>query len=111
MGAMLQKLDREDRLRLMRFVCSFAWADLQIAEQERRFVQKMIRRLRLDPEEAKQVEEWLELPPPAEEVDPNEVPREHRQLFLRCAREIIAADGDVSEEEREHLALLETLLA
>ena len=44
---MPKKLASEDRLRLMKFVCSFAWADLQIAEQERKFVKKMIRRLAL----------------------------------------------------------------
>lgn len=108
---MLSKLDHEDRLRLMKFVCSFAWADLRIAEQERKFVHKMVRRLQLDAKESKQVEAWLELPPRADEVDPNEIPREHRALFLEVARDIIGADGEVTEEERENLALLEMLLA
>lgn len=108
---MLGKLDREDRLRLMKFVCSFAWADLRIADQERKFVHKMMRKLHLDDADAKQVERWLELPPRADEVDPNDIPREHRKLFLEVARDTIAADGDVTEEERENLALLETLLA
>jgi uncharacterized tellurite resistance protein B-like protein len=107
----LNKLEREDRLRLMKFVCSFAWADLRIADQERKFVHKMIKKLRLDGDEAKQIDKWLELPPRAEEVDPNEIPRELRRLFLDVAREIIAADGDVSEEERENLTLLEAMLA
>ena len=35
-------LPREDRLRLMKFVCSFAWADLEIHVKEREFVGKMI---------------------------------------------------------------------
>lgn len=108
---MLGKLDRDDRLRLMKFVCSFAWADLRIADQERKFVRNMIRKLDLDPQEAAQVEQWLELPPRADEVDPNEIPREHRRLFLDVVRQTIAADGAVTEEERENLALLETLLA
>jgi uncharacterized tellurite resistance protein B-like protein len=108
---MLEKIDRDGRLRLMKFVCSFAWADLRIADQERQFVRNMIRRLKLDDDEAKQVETWLELPPRPEEVDPNEIPREHRRIFLEFARRMIAADGELSEEEREHLALLETLLA
>lgn len=107
---MLGKLDRDDRMRLMKFVCSFAWADLRIEDQERSFVHKMIRRLKLDQAEAKQVETWLELPPKADEVDPNEIPREHRELFLEVAAEIIRADGEMSEEERENLALLRTLL-
>ncbi len=108
---MLKKLDRADRMRLMKFVCSFAWADLRIADQERKFVHKMVRRLELDATETKQVETWLELPPRADEVDPNEIPREHRALFLDFAKDIIGADGEVSEEERENLALLQMLLA
>ena len=106
----LGKLDREDRMRLMKFVCSFAWADLEIADQERRFVQRMIERLNLKDDEKKQVMAWLELPPRVEEVDPAQVPFAHRQLFLQAAREIIAADGTISEEERENLSLLEQLL-
>ncbi|UJR82537.1 Hypothetical protein I5071_46020 [Sandaracinus amylolyticus] len=108
---MLGNLDRQDRLRLMKFVCSFAWADLRIADQERSFVQKMMRKLKLDDDEAKQVQKWLELPPRADEVDPNDIPREHRALFLEMAKSIVGADGEISEEERENLALLEQLLS
>lgn len=108
---MLGKLDRQDRMRLMKFVCSFAWADLRIADGERSFVHKMMRKLKLDAQDAKQVEAWLELPPRADEVDPNEIPREHRKLFLDTAREVIGVDGEISEEERENFALLEQLLS
>jgi len=34
----LQELSNEDRLRLMRFVCSFAWADLHVHEKEKTFL-------------------------------------------------------------------------
>ena len=27
---MMEQLDRNERMRLMKFVCSFAWADLEI---------------------------------------------------------------------------------
>jgi uncharacterized tellurite resistance protein B-like protein len=106
----LAKLPKEERLQLMKFVCSFAWADLEIADQERRFVHKLVKKLQLDKDEAKQVERWLELPPRAEEVDPAAVPHAHRSIFLNAAREVIAADGTISEEERENFALLEQLL-
>jgi hypothetical protein len=95
----------------MKFVCSFAWADLQIADQERKFVQKMVRKLKLAPDEEKQVQGWLELPPRAEELDPAQIPPAHRKLFLATAREMIAADGEIAEEEQENLALLEALLS
>lgn len=106
----LSHLDHADRLRLMKFVCAFAWADLEVADQERSFVHKMIKQLHLKAEDTAQVKAWLELPPRVEELDPNEIPREHRRLFLEVARELVAADGTVSEEERENLALLEQLL-
>lgn len=106
----LNELERDERLRLMKFVCSFAWADLEIAEPERRMIAKLVRKLRLDEDERRQVEEWLELPPPAEELDPTQIPRDHRALFLSTAREVIEADGEISEEEVENFELLEQLL-
>lgn len=106
---MLDKLSREERLQLMRFICSFAWADLQVREQEREFVRKMILRLNLDAEEAKAVRGWLEVPPAADEVDPMTIPRAHRELFLQTAREMISSDGEIGDEERESLSLLEQL--
>ena len=106
----LSDLDREDRLRLMKFVCSFAWADLQIAQSERTMVAKLMRKLRLDADEKAQVEEWLELPPPADELDPAQIPDEHRALFLTTAREMIEADGEIADEELENFELLEQLL-
>jgi uncharacterized tellurite resistance protein B-like protein len=106
----LNELSKEDRLRLMKFVCSFAWADLQIAASERNFVQKLVRKLKLSPDEKKQVEQWLEVPPTAEELDPTQIPHEHRALFLTTAREMIEADGEIADEEVENFELLEQLL-
>ncbi|MDI1447962.1 TerB family tellurite resistance protein [Polyangium sp. 6x1] len=108
---MLKNLSREDRLQVMRFVCSFAWADLEIKPKERALVHKMVKELHLDPDEAKQVEGWLKVPPRAEEVDPATIPRAHRQMVLDAARRIIKADGNVDPEEQESLSLLEQLLA
>lgn len=103
-------LSRDERLRLMKFVCSFAWADLEVAESERRFVHKLMRRLKLDQDERAMVEDWLEIPPPAEELDPTQIPDAHRELFLVTAREIIEVDGDIAPEELENFELLEQLL-
>jgi uncharacterized tellurite resistance protein B-like protein len=107
---MLDKLNREERLRLMRFVCSFAWADLEVKGKERALVRKMVRELGLTAAEKKQVDEWLKVPPPPEEVDPAQIPREHRKLFLEAARRMIMADNDIDDEERESFELLEQLL-
>jgi hypothetical protein len=106
----LADLSKDDQLRLMRFVCSFAWADLHVQDKERKFVHALVRKLKLKPAEAKQVDQWLKLPPRPEEVDPADVPIEHRDLFLQTARDIIFADGEVHPEEAATFQLLEQLL-
>jgi uncharacterized tellurite resistance protein B-like protein len=106
---MLDKLDKAARLHLMRFVCSFAWADLEIQDKERAFVKKLVAKLGLDKEELAQVQAWLQVPPPAEQVDPTRIPREHRQIFIDMAKALVEADGQIDPEERESLALLEAL--
>lgn len=106
----LKTLDREERMQLMKFVCSFAWADLEVQDEERNFVRKMIDRLELDEDEIAQVDRWLEVPPAPEEVDPAGIPREHRQLFIDAARAMVVVDGRVDPEEAENLALLEMLV-
>lgn len=105
----LKALSREDRLRLVRFVCSYVWADLRVDQAERDFVARLVRRLGLDAEERAQVDAWLQVPPPPEEVDPAEVPPRHRRLFLEEVRAVVEADGEIAEEERENLRLLEEL--
>jgi uncharacterized membrane protein YebE (DUF533 family) len=107
---MLDALNKEDRLQLMRFVCSFAWADLEIAEAEREFIVKMVVRLGLDEEEQEQVAKWLEVPPPADDLDPADVPTAHRQLFLDAAKAMILSDGNVEDVEAENLIILDQLL-
>ncbi len=102
-------LPREDRLRLMKFVCSFAWADLEIQDEERTLVGNMIERLNLEEDRA-QIESWLKHPPAPEEVDPTQVPAEHRQLFLDAVREMVNADDRVDPAEAESLELFEQLL-
>ena len=107
---MLDALNKEDRLQLMRFVCSFARADLEIADAEREFIVKMVVRLKLDDEEQEQVAQWLEVPPPADDLDPADVPKEHRQLFLDAAKAMILSDGSVEDVEAENLIILDQLL-
>ena len=101
--AVLNELTREERLLLMRFVCSFAWADDEVKPEERELVARMIRRLQLDDDERRQVLEWLESPPAAGFVDPKQVPKAHRMKFLRAVESTVTVDGEVSPEERESL--------
>lgn len=106
----LSELTREERLLLMRFVCSFVWADLEVRDEERALVAQMIQRLELDAEERRQVVRWLEFPPAPHSVDPKLVPRAHRMKFLRAVESAVAVDGEVSAEERENLLLFARLI-
>jgi uncharacterized tellurite resistance protein B-like protein len=108
---MLSSLAREDRLRLMKFICAVAWADLEVRHEERAFVRRMVTRLGLGDDEVEQVGAWLQVPPHIDDVDPVTIPREHRKLFLDTLRDLANADGAVDEQEQMSLALLEDLLA
>ncbi len=99
-----------DRLNLLRFVCSFVWTDLKVTQQERDLVMRIVGAMHLDDAEAKQVAGWLRVPPSPEDVDPTQVPRRHRELFLRAAELAVQADGRVVPAERETLALFRDLL-
>jgi hypothetical protein len=72
------KMNATERMNLMRFVCSFVWTDLKVAQQERDLVMRIAGRLALTDAEAKQVEQWLRVPPNIDEVDPATVPVAHR---------------------------------
>lgn len=106
-----EELTRRQRLALMKFVCSFAWADLEIRPEEREFVARMVERLGFEPEEAQRVKGWLELPPSPESIDPAAIPNEHRALFLEAIEGVIRADGIVAPEEHESLSILKELFA
>jgi ABC-2 type transport system ATP-binding protein len=92
----MQQLSRPERLQLMRFVCTFAWADLEVTDAERAFVGGLIRRLQLPPDEVELVEGWLKVPPTPDEVDPTDVPRAHRELLLRAVPPVLAGPEPVA---------------
>lgn len=107
---MLDTLSHDDRMRLLQFVCSFAWADFEIAGDERQFVDRIIRILELDESEKAEVRGWLDSPPPIDAVDPQNVPEKHRELFIKAVEGVIAADAKLATEERDTLALFKQLL-
>lgn len=104
-------LTHQERLQLMRFVCAAVWTDLEVNPAERRLVLGLALRLGLPEPEIRQVERWIEVPPPPEEVDPNTVPDRHRRLFLKAVEEAMKADAAVDPPEAESLRLLRELLA
>jgi uncharacterized tellurite resistance protein B-like protein len=105
------KLDGKERMVLLQFVCSFAWTDLRVQQEERDLVMRIAGRLGLAGAELKQVEQWLQTPPAADDVDPTRIPRAHRQLFLQAAEATVKADGRVVPAERDQLAVFRELLA
>lgn len=107
---MRDRLDRRERLRLVEFVCSFAWADFEIQPEEREFIAGLIRRLDLDADERRQVDLWLERPPRIENLDPTAIPAAHRRHFVEAIEGLIAADGAVQEEERDTFEIFKQLL-
>lgn len=106
----LADLNRAERMQLMKFVCSFAWTDLEVGDEERAYIRRLMGRLHLDAEERRQVALWLEVPPSPDAVDPTDIPHEHKKLFLDTLRALASKDHDVSEEERVSLALLDQLI-
>jgi hypothetical protein len=107
---MLDQLDRRDRLRLVQFVCSFAWADFEIQPEERVFIARLIRRLDLSDEEDEQVRKWLDRPPSLDDLDPTSIPAAHRRLFVEAIEGLIGADGAIGDEERESFDVFKQLL-
>ena len=107
---MLERLDRRERMRLMKFVCSFAWADLEIRPEEREFIHTMVARLALDDDEGEKVQAWLDVPPAPESVDPTLVPSAHRRVFIEAIEGIIASDGEIAPEEIENFRLFHDLV-
>lgn len=107
---MLDRLDRRERLRLVEFVCSFAWADFEIQPEEREFIARLIRRLGLDADEQRQVDQWLERPPRIEHLDPTAIPAAHRRDFVEAIEGLISADGSVQEEEHDTFEIFKQLL-
>jgi uncharacterized membrane protein YebE (DUF533 family) len=106
----MDDLNRADQLRLLKFVCSFAWADLEVHPHERSFVEHLVGRLGLDAEEQAEVEQWLQVPPSPESIDPTSIPASQRKIFLTTIDALIRADGEISPEERENFDLLKDLL-
>lgn len=94
----------------MKFVCSFAWADLEVRPEERAFISRLIQGLELDREEEIQVHGWLDVPPALDGLDPTTIPSEHRQLFLEAIEGVIESDGRLAVEETENLELFRQLL-
>lgn len=101
-------LSTDDRKRVLRFAASFLWADLDVADSERRFLGALARELELP--ETNELAELLANPPAPEEVDPTSVPASLADVVRQAALRAIAADGKVAESEMKMFELLDDLL-
>lgn len=110
MTAMLDRLSKDDRLLLLKFVCAFAWADLEVKDSERKFIMRLVKKLELDADEAARVEQWLHVAPAPQSVNPELVPQEHKRAFVEAVRAMMYADGEVDPDEREGFDKLKSAL-
>lgn len=107
---MFDDLSRDEKLRLLRFLCSFAWADLEINPEERALVARLVDRMALDADDAAEAMAWLDHPPREDDLDPYDIPDAHKRLFLDAALAMMGADGVVDTMEVESFALFESLM-
>jgi hypothetical protein len=107
----MDEFNHTDRLRLVKFLCSFAWADLEIRDEERVFVKRVAQQLRLNDDDEAKIQGWLSVPPDPESVDPMQIPEAHRKIFLDSIEGVIVSDGVITPEEQESFDVLKTLLS
>lgn len=107
---MFDQLNAEARLLLLKFVCAFAWADLELKASEEQFVRRLIERLGLSAEETEQVEQWLVTSPSPESVNPKQIPEEYKRIFVEAIRAVIYVDGEVDADERAGFEQLKAAL-
>jgi uncharacterized tellurite resistance protein B-like protein len=108
---MLDQLDKNVRLRLLRIVTAVAWVDGEVHEHERKFAERLIDRMKLSGGDREIALRYLEEPPRAHEIDPTKLDRDRRLEVLILAREMVNADGSVNDAEQDCIDALESLLA
>jgi uncharacterized tellurite resistance protein B-like protein len=96
---MLDQIDRQYRLRLMRFLCSFAWADGKVQEQEKVLVRRFAECLDFDDEAIGNIEAWLKQAPRLEEFDTSGISQAVRVIFVEAIESVILADGKIAAKE------------
>jgi uncharacterized tellurite resistance protein B-like protein len=105
----MQNLDSEQRLRLLKLVCTMAWADDEVQYDEKGFIAKLMFQLKMPAAEIRQVKQWL-ASPPEDDVKVEDIPPEHRAMFLQVCHGVLSADGVVTDQEKQALARIEALL-
>ena len=108
---MSEKLPPDMRMKLINFICVFAWADFDIQPEEKRFILDLCSKFQVSDEDRAKVESWLEAPPDVNEVaDPTSIPLGYREIFLEEILKLIAADHKIDKEEADILRTFRDIL-
>ena len=102
-------LSSTDRRQVLRFAASILWADLEVADAERRFLTDLARELEVN-DAGREIAGLLARPPVPEDIDPTSVPPAIADVVRHAALRAIAADGRVGSEEMTMFELLDDLL-
>ncbi len=101
----LDGLTDKERVDLMRFLCSFAWADGEVQAEERTVLERVLGSLGLSAEARAEATAWLLAPPPMDGFDFRAIAADKRALFIDQAFEVAAADGGLAPDELRHLQM------
>ena len=100
-----EELTAAERLELMRFLCSFAWADGEVQAQERVLLEQILGGLGLEAEARAKATTWLFSPPDMAGFDFGAIAPGKRQLFLDKAFAVASAHGGIAADELRHLKM------
>jgi len=98
-------LTEAERIELMRFMCSFAWADGEVQAGERVVLERVLNSLNLNPDDRAKAETWLSEAPDMTAFDFAAIPAKTRGVFVDHAFEVASADGGLAVEEMRHLKM------
>ena len=107
---MKENFTSEEKMQIMRFICTFAWADLKVVPSEKLMIERFCNTLQLDENQRKEVNSWTKRPIHPEDIDPFSIPDHLKKYILSAAKAISIVDGDFDEKEAELLELLQNLL-
>ena len=93
-------------MQLFKYMCAFAWADMEIQHQEREMIERLIISLELSNDQRQTVLQWLDQPNTIPEIDPYDVNPDFREQIYQAAQAVVLSDGELTFNERDMLALL-----
>jgi uncharacterized membrane protein YebE (DUF533 family) len=104
------ELTEAEQIELMRFLCSFAWADGEVHDTERTVLEQVLGGLTLSPEARADAQAWLSEPPDMEGFDFGAISPEKRSAFIDQAFAVAAAHDGLGAQEIRHLKMFMTFI-